>query len=232
MDLAVSDFLRNGLGSLANWWRLSTVANGGGRRARKIVLPENTPTMWPGSSHRASTCRTSPKRVTFFTTTPERDRPYSGRYITDALLDRMITDRTHVCAEMMSKNDQAHGARVLKEMPVVTSIGVGTTINLVNKEIITANPAGFVDFKGFSSTVAFCHEVGLPVGSATIVTGSAANTLMARLSDSRDDMSDDLFNSIVSDEMKAYPDKLMIVEGSVTHKEVLGNCLEGLVIHA
>ena len=46
-------------------------------------------------------------------------------FATPSLLAAMHQQQLHINAELMSFADQTHGARVLKEAPVVTSIGRG-----------------------------------------------------------------------------------------------------------
>ncbi|CAD7962474.1 unnamed protein product [Amoebophrya sp. A25] len=48
------------------------------------------------------------------------------KVVTPALVARMAKDKLCLCAETMSFNDQAHGARVLLESVIVTSLGIGT----------------------------------------------------------------------------------------------------------
>lgn len=102
----------------------------------------------------------------------------------------MIKNLVHVCAEVMSHNDQHHGAKVLEEMPVVTAIGVGTVVDLSTSSVLTDNPANFVTFKSFAQTIEFCREHKLPVGSAVIATGKGADALITQLSALRDEMTD------------------------------------------
>ena len=78
----------------------------------------------------------------------------------------------HVCAEMLSKADQAHGAAVGSDTPIVTSVGVGTALTFTaagaagaagdgaEPILDTKDPTKFVQFIGFAETIAFCKENG------------------------------------------------------------------------
>ena len=59
-----------------------------------------------------------------------RRRGTARRHVTAELLAAMVAKRMHLCAEMMSTSDQCHGAAVLKETPIVTSVGTGATLEL------------------------------------------------------------------------------------------------------
>ena len=104
-----------------------------------------------------------------------------GKYMSQKLMRAMLAGRVHICAEMMSKADQAHGAAVGDETPIVTSVGVGTALTLMGSAepvVDTKDPNKFVQFMGFAETIAFCRENGLPVGSAVVATGNAARTFL------------------------------------------------------
>jgi len=152
--------------------------------------------------------------------------------LTPAAVDRMVADRVHVCAEMMSANDQGHGASVLREAPVVTSVGVGTTVNIAGRSVIESEPGRFVRFMGFKDTIDFCRANGFPVGNAIVATAVAADALLSKLSDHRDEMTNAMFDKIVDGVAAEYPANLLKMEGTVSHDEVLGDTLEGLVMHA
>ena len=84
----------------------------------------------------------------------------------------MVGGRVHVCAEMLSKADQAHGAAVGSDTPIVTSVGVGTALTFTaagaagaagdgaEPILDTKDPTKFVQFLGFAETIAFCKENG------------------------------------------------------------------------
>eukprot|EP01047_Picozoa_sp_COSAG01_P017553 COSAG01_NODE_931_length_12617_cov_20.567163_7_plen_317_part_00 len=86
----------------------------------------------------------------------------------------------------------------------------------------------FVDYLGFRATVEFCTRHRLPVDSAIIATGANALTFMQSVSAQRDHMTDSLFEQLLRG--GAVPG-VTIIEGTVSHAEVLGDTLEGLVIH-
>ena len=74
----------------------------------------------------------------------------------------------------MANFDQKHGARVLKEIPVITSLAMGSLIYLDNikQSIITNN---MVDFLDHENLVNFCISNKLPCDSAIIVNKNISN---------------------------------------------------------
>ena len=56
--------------------------------------------------------------------------------------------------------------------------------------------------------------------------------VLSRVSNTRDTMTNDDFDAIIADVKKVHVGHIDVVKGTVTHEEVLGNTLEGLVIHA
>lgn len=147
-------------------------------------------------------------------------------FITAELLDEMANQHIHMCAEMMSKNDQTHGARVLNETPVITSIGQGCSFSLDGTAENIARPK-FVDFFDHASLVAFCTKFGLPCDSAVLIADKdAAKNFIMELSKTRDFMNDITLMEL----LEKHSNKVVIKKGTVTHANVLGNCLEGLVL--
>ena len=103
----------------------------------------------------------------------------------------------HINAELMSFADQTHGATVLKEAPVVTSVGRGVFVDLTESPPVAVGPdRAFVDFLGFRDTVEFCTQNGLPVDSAIIATGDDATKFMQAVSAARDEMTDSKFEEV------------------------------------
>lgn len=155
-----------------------------------------------------------------------------AKYITKPLLNIMIKSNIHLCAEVMSSEDQHHGARVYSEMPVITSMSKGAIIDLKNKKIIDAPQKGYITQYGFKETIEFCRTFCLKVGSAVICSNKACAQFLRMLHNSCDVMDDTIYELILSKVVSDYPKEIKVIEGTMTHAECLGNILEGLVIHS
>ena len=145
--------------------------------------------------------------------------------LTTALLKTMVKNNLHICAEIISKNDQTHGAKVLVETPVTTAIGSGCMYDLTNRTNTITNNKCFVEFFDNSQLVKFCVEYGLPCDSAITISTNAKN-FMTELSRLRDFMTDTKLNGLIYSGEYSFG----IQPGTICHADVLGNCLEGLVI--
>jgi len=156
-------------------------------------------------------------------------------YMTESVVQYMIDFNTHICSEVLSLYDQNHGARVLKESPVTTTIGQGARVNIqTNTAINVPSEKGFVSFLPFRAMIDLCKSLDLPVCEAVIVTGRAGSELYELLQDSRDKLTDTLYNKILSQVATKYKDSniIEVIEGTLTHADVLGDTLEGLVVQA
>eukprot|EP00039_Didymoeca_costata_P024445 m.10298 g.10298 ORF g.10298 m.10298 type:complete len:999 (-) comp4237_c0_seq2:64-3060(-) len=152
-------------------------------------------------------------------------------FVTDKLLKDMATEQLHLCAEMMSCKDQGHGARVGNETPVVTSLGKGVHLDLKTK-LCKAPATGFVEFTGFKDTITYCRKFRLPVDSAILATGDAARSLYQLLNSAKDSITDTQLENILRDLGKKFSKgEFQLIKGTVKHENVLGNTLEGLVLH-
>jgi hypothetical protein len=99
----------------------------------------------------------------------------------------------------------------------------------VQVEVLSQDKDKFVKFYGFADTIEFCREHGLPVGSAVVATGNAAREFLARVSSNRDATTNASYDALVRDlrGMAGFT----VLEGNIQHANVLGDVLEGLVIH-
>lgn len=150
-------------------------------------------------------------------------------FVTDELADAMIKQQLHICAEIMSQNDQVHGTRVIKETPIVTAIGVGQLYDpsKTNKNSKNNNQNSFANFFSNEALVDFCVKYHLPCDSAiSIINPIAAKTFIKKLSLDRDFMTDDKLMEM----LKGFEKDVIVRKGTVVHSDILGNCLEGLVI--
>ena len=139
-------------------------------------------------------------------------------FLTDELVDRMITNKIHICAEIMSKNDQTHGAKVLTETPVVTVIG----------EMVGESSDKFVKFFTHKEVVDFCVKYKLPCDSAVIVNGNkSCLNFLEKLFNERDFADNALLERLIQEIAKQ--NSVSVQKGTVSHSDILGNRLEGIV---
>ena len=139
-------------------------------------------------------------------------------FITPTLVANMIAKKLHLCAEMISLQDEVHGARVLKETPIVTVVGTSSL-----------DDNRFVDFLHHTEVVDFCQENSLPCDSAITITGKKSCDLFFQaLTRDRDFMTNSKFKHTLDD----IPARdISVQKGTITHAEVQGDTLEGLVMH-
>jgi hypothetical protein len=156
-------------------------------------------------------------------------------YITTRLIIDMEKTYTHVCAETLSKKDACHGADPLENVPCVTTMGRGVVIRQFDGRwmVINERPKGYVTFYGFKETIKLCKDYGLPVCSAVIATGPAAEMIMERLGSGHErDYMTYLRYMALTDEVSAkYPENFVCHRGTHDHMALLGDCLEGIVWH-
>ncbi len=146
-------------------------------------------------------------------------------FITNDVINLMIQQKLHFCAEIMSKNDQVHGSRVLIESPVITSVGSGKFFNVGMADV--GKDKFFVNFFTNDELVKFCSENNLPCDSAiTINNTQVSRKFLIELSEHRDFMTDDKLQSLLD----KFATDVTFCSGTVKHSEILGDCLEGLVI--
>ena len=148
-------------------------------------------------------------------------------FVTPELCDEMIRKNLHICAEVMSKNDQTHGSKVYQESPIVTSIGYGCLFYLDKSGKDITNEPKFVNFLNHVELVDFCVRFKLPCDSAVIINNQKdASEFIQHLSHKRDSMNDSEVNKLLAE----HSDSVKIHKGTVLHADILGNCLEGLVL--
>lgn len=147
--------------------------------------------------------------------------------MTTELIDTLIRQQLHICAEIISLNDQVHGTKPKSESVIVTAIGKGQYYNLTEKIINNNSNLSFVDFLDNNDLVAFCINHKLPCDSAIIINNAdIAINFMTTLSKNRDFMTDNKLDEMV----KTYSADISVRKGTINHFDILGNCLEGLVI--
>jgi len=138
-------------------------------------------------------------------------------FMTESLIDELINKQLHLCAEMMSFNDQVHGSRVYTETPIVTAIGKGSFLST------DSSVKDLVQFFSHFDLVNFCARYRLPCDSAVVINDDA-EAFLNELSRQRDFMTDEKLESL----RKSF--FAVSLCGTVHHEDVLGDCLEGLVL--
>jgi len=134
-------------------------------------------------------------------------------FITFDLIEHMNREGLHVCAEVISLQDQIHGSPVKKEVPVITVIG-------------KQRNGEFPTFLTHRSTIEFCRLHNLPCDSSIRIEGREnCDAFLEQLTDARDLMDNASMDALITG---CVVEKM---EGTVDHADVLGNCLEGLVLH-
>lgn len=147
-------------------------------------------------------------------------------FINSDLVDYMIDNNLHVCAEIMSKRDQVHGSKVSSESPIITAIGKGC-IYYVDGSRSNICGSTFVEFLDHIQLVNLCVKFGLPCDSAVIINDPKnALDFIKKLSERRDFMTDPELNKFLSE----ISSGIIIHKGTVNHHTILGDCLEGLVL--
>jgi len=154
-------------------------------------------------------------------------------HMTSQFIDHLVQTGKHILVEVLSKNDQKHGARVLKEGAIVTTLATGVDLYLAKN--LEVNPPekkkGFNTYHGFMETIRFSRENNLLVGPAVFATGTAAKELLKLFNENRDDLYLQRHNTILDTITKKYPDGITVEEGTTDHETHLGFILEGLVLH-
>lgn len=187
---------------------------------------------WTSCSKNSASCDIDPQTKMSFASDAAR---IFGEVVSDGLLREMVDEGIHFCAEMMSKNDAHHGEIPLKDVGVVTTVGKGLRLFKVPSgewNINSDREKGFVEFFGFRETIAFCLKHNLHVGTAIVAKGEAAERFMELLKEGRDMMTDSKYQAIIDLVKVEFPEDFEEILGNCTHIEVLGEGLEGLVIHA
>ena len=148
-------------------------------------------------------------------------------HMTSHLVNDMAKNHIHFCCEMISQKDQVHGARVLTETPIVTAIGKGCIHYLDKLPENSIVQEKFVNFFDHQSIINYCRQFGLPCGSAIVIENKDnVMAFMQELSNNRDCMTLTKLKEIFT---KASAVKY--IQGTIDHMKVLGDCLEGLVLH-
>jgi hypothetical protein len=146
------------------------------------------------------------------------------------LVHYMIQHKIHFSGEVMSFDDMGHGAEVLSEAFVVTSVAHGHYVD-VHETKGYCHKDGvnyFVNFFNQEQTQEFCLHYGLSVDSIYKIKNGAE--FLKTLSDNRDLMTLSSFHQFWTEFALVHPESVELKEGNIRHEKVLGNDLEGLII--
>jgi hypothetical protein len=137
---------------------------------------------------------------------------------------------------MLSINDQSHGHIINpeKETPVITMIATGNICNLMTGEFRSSSGSygKFINPYSITEIGNFCKIFKLPCDTGIIIEGEdSIRTFITEVQKQRDFMTDTLFESIIKN-----PDGtskiagVTLNSGLISHTEVVGDALEGLVL--
>ena len=159
------------------------------------------------------------KRDFLVTTKNGRDPRFTVRmremvetFMTPQLLDHMFEKKHSLCFESMTFADQTHGAAVLNEQMVCTAVSFQDT---------TETACG-VNWLPHNEMLDFCKNFAVPVSDVYHAKAKIPE-LMTEVSKIRDNATLDNIEDI----LKQFCEHQY---GNVHHRDVLGNCLEGLVM--
>lgn len=142
----------------------------------------------------------------------ENAKKILSKYLNEKLINEICGSKKTLGFEIMCKEDQTHGSLVYKEAPIITCISesFNMTINYFN----------------LNEVIEFAKNFGLPFSSLyTIETRENINEFCEALFKIRDVITNELFDNLIT---KSF---IKINSGVLTHQEILGNVLEGLVFH-
>jgi len=141
------------------------------------------------------------------------------------LLHHMITNNIFFCGEVMSKNDSSHGARVLSEALVLTMVGISRmTTTTPEGNIVVGSKKIFRTILNQDETFDFAIKFNLDVDNIYTITENCVE-FGTELSKHRSNMSLSHFEKLIS----SMPN-IITRKGTVQHKFVLGERLEGLIM--
>lgn len=145
-------------------------------------------------------------------------------WFNNQLYQSLLNDKLYFCGEVMSFNDQTHGAKVLKELFVVTCIGQYLEINLTNMTTSGRDPLTLSKHLNHDKLHQYCVQHNMPVTSIWSLKDDLIPLFVKDLTDQRDFMTLDSFYNLV----KLH--NIVELKGTVDHRDFLGQTLEGLII--
>ena len=133
------------------------------------------------------------------------------KYVTPELLQHLHEHNLLLCGEAMSKQDQCHGARVINESIVITCVG-------------QRSDNAFPSFLSHGEVIDFCKDHALDCEGAMVLAGEELNDFFQELIDSRDYTTCSSYHRLCDKYHNSF------IQGTVSHMDILGDVLEGLVI--
>lgn len=134
-------------------------------------------------------------------------------HVTNEFAELCVKGRLCIWAETMTFKDQEHGARVLKEGLVVTAVG----------ESEPWGPTDFLKFYKMPELWEFCEKNKLPHDSPIEVKRTEMWSFFKDLLAGKDFMTESRFSWLLT--------KHGILQMTSLHADVLGDVLEGLIVH-
>lgn len=145
----------------------------------------------------------------------------AASWLTDDLALKLWCDGLYFCGEVMSFHDQMHGARVLSESFVVTCLGRIMTIDIRNQRCSRDTMSSYLSH---DELMLYCLEHHMPVTSSwTCDQSRQIIDFVKVLGAQRDFMTNSKFDDLVGQYFTEH-------RGNITHDQILGDVLEGLVI--
>lgn len=133
------------------------------------------------------------------------------KYVTPELLQHLHEHNLLLCGEAMSKHDQCHGARVINESIVITCVG-------------ERSDNAFPSFLSHGEVIDFCKDHALDCEGAMVLSGQELSDFFQELIDSRDYTTCSSYHRLCEKYFNFF------IQGTVSHMDILGDVLEGLVI--
>jgi len=146
-------------------------------------------------------------------------------WLSDEIINVMGEKNLYLCGEVMSQDDQTHGAQVLKEEFIVTAIGTCLMLELKAGRHQGRDTKTFSKHMSHRELNAYCVKYQIPVTAIWFV-DSNVDTFVKDLTAARDKMTMAKFNQFIED----HKGDMTIYEGTVKHEDILGDALEGLII--
>lgn len=167
--------------------------------------------------------------------------------MTNDLLNEMCSNNIHFCGETMSKNDQVHGAEVNQEDLVVTLVSKGHWLekiyisDLVDSRDYNHDFLIDVSIKGIlhkfiepfsqEDLHKFCMMYNLSVDKIfNINSNKVLTNFMIGLNKLRNFINLETFIEYLNYFITNNPLNCSIKNGNISHENILGNILEGLII--
>ena len=145
--------------------------------------------------------------------------------MTSDLVQKLCDKKIHFCGETMSKKDQMHGSKIEKEEFIVTSVGNGKWYELNKKG--DEEKYHFVKFYSNEDMQKFAKENNLAVDNTYKIRGSSnIISFMKFVENERNFIDIKKMEEIIG----LQRSNIIIEYGNVTHKDICGDILEGLII--